>query len=215
MFVIANFTLKKGSLVKDKNIQTYSIAVGIVFYAAIYMYLLFSKSEFLAVFNRFVVYIIGVDLLLSALFFSNKTTKASVMVHSLEELCDKNGHKKNDYNNLDDSTSIETSPNDNDEAQLSSSGDSDEEDEDNDEDCESDSTSNEQDLDTESNSHKNELQHDTDDKLHKQTLSKDADDLETLVLNNDIVDQLEQISSTVQTGPKKRGRKPKSALSQS
>lgn len=211
MFVIANFTLKKGCLVKEKNIQTYSIAVGIVFYAAIYMYLLFSKSEFLAVFNRFVVYIIGVDLLLSALFFSNKPTKAEVVVHSLDEICGKNGHKKNDYSTLDDTTS--------DDCNEDEGGD--------DEDNVSDSTSNDSqtdpdpepgcDLDTESNCDKSEAQQN---EIVKENFSpnldavKDADDLETLVLNNDLVDQLEQISSTTQTGPKKRGRKPKSALSQ-
>lgn len=218
MFVIANFTLKQGCLVNEKNIQTYSIAVGIIFYAAIYMYLLFSKSEFLAVFNRFVVYIIGVDLLLSALFFSNKNTKSGIVVHSLDEICDKNGHKKNDFSSLDDSTS-------------GYDGDE-EDDEDEDEDNSSDSTSadiqtnpdGDTDLDTESKSNKNEAQHTENLQIvqekfstNLETAEKEVDDLDTLVLNNDLVDQLEQISSTAQileTGPKKRGRKPKSALSQ-
>lgn len=202
MFVIANFALKKGSFVKENNIQTYAIAVGVVFYAAIYMYLLFSKSEFLAVFNKFIIYIIGVDLILSALLFSNHSKKQGVVVNSLDDICANNGYK-NDTTDEEgvfaDDEEDNTSTNDSETASTNDDIDSANENE----------IANDLQATGQPQKEQNEVK-----EFFAEVGDNRGDDLETLVLNSDLVNELEQISSSVVAGPKKRGRKPKSALSQ-
>jgi hypothetical protein len=53
------------------NISTYAIGSGVIIYAAIYLYLLFNNTEYLSLFNKFVIYIISIDLLLSTFFYFN------------------------------------------------------------------------------------------------------------------------------------------------
>jgi hypothetical protein len=59
------------------DITTYSIAIGLIIYTSIYLYLLFYNDEYLSIFNKFIIYIIAIDLLLSTFYYlnndSNKT----------------------------------------------------------------------------------------------------------------------------------------------
>jgi len=207
MFLVANFALKKSSFEKNKNIQTYSIAIGIVFYAAIYMYLLFSKSEFLTVFNRFIIYIIGVDLLLSALFFSKKTP--DIVIHDISKLSNSQldqiyGTGINDNNEQTDTESFESEESETEESDTESK----------DERTDNESEANLSEInETEQNNNSNAHEaHDTQThptQIERVIKEEFKDDLETLVLDNDLVEELGKISAQ---GPKKRGRKPKAAL---
>jgi CRISPR/Cas system CMR-associated protein Cmr5 small subunit len=51
------------------SIPSYSIALGIVLYAGIYVYLLYNNSAVSYMFNKFLIYIVSIDLLLSTLYF--------------------------------------------------------------------------------------------------------------------------------------------------
>lgn len=50
------------------SVPSYSVAIGLILYAAIYLYLLFYHNNYVYVFNKFAIYIIGVDLLVSAFY---------------------------------------------------------------------------------------------------------------------------------------------------
>ena len=63
--------LEKFNLCSKDNVSTYAIAVGLLVYATIYLYLLFSSGDLVVLFNKFLVYIIGIDLLLSAFYTFN------------------------------------------------------------------------------------------------------------------------------------------------
>lgn len=71
MFIISQCALHKSHVCNFHNISTYSIASGLIIYGGIYLYLLFYKNEYLALFNKFIIYIIGIDLLLSTFYYIN------------------------------------------------------------------------------------------------------------------------------------------------
>lgn len=75
MFVISQFALHKSNMCKFNNISTYAIASGLIVYASIYLYLLFYKNDYVALFNKFIIYIIGIDLLLSTFYYFNTSKK--------------------------------------------------------------------------------------------------------------------------------------------
>lgn len=70
MFVISQYILNKSGICKDiQQVSTYSIAVGLVVYSSIYLYVLFYNNEYLSVFNKFIMYIVIVDILLSIFYY--------------------------------------------------------------------------------------------------------------------------------------------------
>ena len=71
MFVLSQYILKKSDVCNINNISTYAIAIGLVIYASIYLYFLFYNNEYLSIFNKFIIYIVGIDLLLSTFYYYN------------------------------------------------------------------------------------------------------------------------------------------------
>ena len=72
MFIISQYLLNLSGTCKNVNqISTYSIITGLILYASIYLYLLFYNDEYLSIFNKFLIYIIIVDLLLSTFYYFN------------------------------------------------------------------------------------------------------------------------------------------------
>jgi hypothetical protein len=71
MFVLSQIALNKSKACRTSSIPSYSIAMGLVVYASVYLYLLFYHNDYISIFNKFVIYIIGIDLLLSAFFYYN------------------------------------------------------------------------------------------------------------------------------------------------
>lgn len=72
MFIISQYLLNLSGTCKNVNqISTYSIITGLILYASIYLYLLFYNDEYLSIFNKFLIYIIVVDLLLSTFYYFN------------------------------------------------------------------------------------------------------------------------------------------------
>ena len=70
MFVISQYILNKSGICKDiQQVSTYSIAVGLVVYSSIYLYVLFYNNKYLSVFNKFIMYIVIVDILLSIFYY--------------------------------------------------------------------------------------------------------------------------------------------------
>jgi hypothetical protein len=85
MFVISQFALHKSNMCKFNNISTYAIASGLIVYASIYLYLLFYNNDYVSLFNKFIIYIIGIDLLLSTFYYFNtsKKTQTQAQTHDL------------------------------------------------------------------------------------------------------------------------------------
>jgi hypothetical protein len=72
MFAISQVILNTTGAFKNINqISTYSIITGLVLYASIYLYLLFYNEEYVNIFNKFVIYVIMIDLLLSIFYYFN------------------------------------------------------------------------------------------------------------------------------------------------
>jgi hypothetical protein len=67
MFIASQLALRTTSCVSS-SIPSYSVAIGILLYASIYLYILFYHNEYISVFNKFIIYIVGIDLLLSAFY---------------------------------------------------------------------------------------------------------------------------------------------------
>ena len=71
MFVLSQYLLNTSGMCKTQQILSYSIALGLILYSSIYIYLLFYNEEYLSIFNKFIIYIVVVDLLLAAFYFFN------------------------------------------------------------------------------------------------------------------------------------------------
>ncbi|NBP01632.1 MAG: hypothetical protein EBU90_16155 [Proteobacteria bacterium] len=69
MFAISQFVLKSLKVCNTSSLPSYSIALGILFYASLYVYLLYYQNDYVYIFNKFVIYVIGIDLLLSAFLY--------------------------------------------------------------------------------------------------------------------------------------------------
>ena len=68
MFIISQYLLKKSNLIPDiLTISTYSVVIGLIIYASIYVYFLMYNSDFLPFFNKIITYVVGIDLLLSTM----------------------------------------------------------------------------------------------------------------------------------------------------
>ena len=67
MFLISQYLLNTNGY--DSKSPIYSVALGLVLYASIYLYILFYNNDYLIVFNKFIIYIIILDLLLSSFYY--------------------------------------------------------------------------------------------------------------------------------------------------
>ena len=80
MFLLSQFLLNNAKTCDTYDkLVTYSIITGLVLYTSTYLYFLFYKNEYLGLFNKFIIYIITIDLLLSTayhLLVVKKTTEA-------------------------------------------------------------------------------------------------------------------------------------------
>lgn len=94
MIFISHYLLKNFSSYTEVNIQTYSIVIGLLIYASTYLYLLFNHYDYISLFNKFLIYVVGVDLLLST-FMSKKTSSYETLEH-----CDEHFSSKSDSDKL-------------------------------------------------------------------------------------------------------------------
>jgi hypothetical protein len=60
----------------SNKISTYSIISGLAVYASLYLYILFYKNDYLGIFNKFIIYIITADLLISTMYHIMVVKKA-------------------------------------------------------------------------------------------------------------------------------------------
>uniref|UniRef100_A0A6C0E191 Uncharacterized protein n=1 Tax=viral metagenome TaxID=1070528 RepID=A0A6C0E191_9ZZZZ len=67
MIFLSHIFIKHFSKLPKEYIQTYAIASGIVIYASLYMYCMAANTNLLQLFNKLLIYIVGIDLLLSTL----------------------------------------------------------------------------------------------------------------------------------------------------
>ena len=77
MFSLSQLVLRYSNFCKESSISSYSIAIGVMLYASIYLYLLFYYHDILTIFNKFIIYIISVDLLVSIFLHMNNVDSDS------------------------------------------------------------------------------------------------------------------------------------------
>lgn len=68
MFVLSQYMLNYAGL-PSNQMTTYSIVAGLILYGSIYLYILFYNNEYLSIFNKFIIYIIVLDLILSGCYY--------------------------------------------------------------------------------------------------------------------------------------------------
>ena len=82
MFAISQFVLKSLKVCNSSSLPSYSIALGILLYASLYVYLLYYQNDYVYIFNKFVIYVIGIDLLLSAFLYFKQDTSLGTQPNS-------------------------------------------------------------------------------------------------------------------------------------
>lgn len=107
MFLLSNFILKNTGVVKSSSaISTYSIAIGMVIYAALYVYILFYHQDKLAFFNTILIYVVSFDLLLSSALY-NKQVLDTKNENKNENEMSSEMYDENEDSSLEESTNDE------------------------------------------------------------------------------------------------------------
>jgi hypothetical protein len=102
MFIISQYLLNNLSSTDLEYTSIYAIAIGLVVYACIYLYFLFYNEEFLSIFNKFIIYIIGIDLLLSSFYYAhNKNSLEYKQVKNSDNISDNISDETDDINDVD------------------------------------------------------------------------------------------------------------------
>ena len=95
--------LHKSKLCSSDNISTYSIAVGLIIYSSIYLYVLYYNNDFLFIFNKFIIFIIGIDLLLSTFYhFNNENIQKLNNMNFEESFLIENNNKIQEHLSISD-----------------------------------------------------------------------------------------------------------------
>jgi hypothetical protein len=87
MIVLSHLTLKNIGQFDESILPMYSVAAGLLCYSVVYVYLLTTNSEYLQFFNKFLIYIVGIDLLAST-FINIKQKKAEFLEDPMEDASD-------------------------------------------------------------------------------------------------------------------------------
>jgi len=106
MFIISQYILNISGICTDaQQVPLYSIALGLVLYSSLYLYILFYNSDYLGVFNTFVIYVIIGDLVLSAFYYFNQQNTRDSSINFIDNknyICNDeisfNNYFKGDYN---------------------------------------------------------------------------------------------------------------------
>lgn len=120
MFVLSQYLLNSSGMCNPQQITSYSIALGLILYSSIYLYILFYNNEYLSVFNKFIIYIVVVDLLLSAFYYFNTQDKdepPSLVLNDDTEIDDDDDEDDEDDDDEDDDKEY-TSESEEEEAEL-------------------------------------------------------------------------------------------------
>jgi hypothetical protein len=114
MFVVSQYLLNVSGICKTQQNLTYSIALGLIIYSSIYLYLLFYNGEYISIFNKFIIYIVIIDLLLSAFYYFGLQDKQDKEEYINLNKNSGKSSKLNEVNDSDDSDNSYDSENSND-----------------------------------------------------------------------------------------------------
>ena len=118
MFVLSQYLLNSSGMCNPQQITSYSIALGLILYSSIYLYILFYNNEYLSVFNKFIIYIVVVDLLLSAFYYFNSQEKEDSPSLVLNNDTDDDDDDEEDGEDEDEEDNEYTSESDEEEQEL-------------------------------------------------------------------------------------------------
>ncbi len=113
MFIISQYILKNFVFTSDDQLiylSSFSMLVGVCLYAVILLYLYSTNHDMFVFFNKIILYIVGVDLLLSTFYFYN------IQQSNRKQLLPTNGvfYINPNKDDKEDNESIENSSDDND-----------------------------------------------------------------------------------------------------
>lgn len=87
MFIVSQYILRLMNVKSINKEITYSIILGLIFYTSLYLYILYYKEDFLNIFNKFIVYIVIGDLMLTTLYIylsKNSKNQSSKLLNDLD-----------------------------------------------------------------------------------------------------------------------------------
>lgn len=114
MFVVSQFILNKSGMCQNtQQTSTYSVALGLILYSSIYLYILFYNNQYLDIFNKFISYIVVIDLLLSAFYYFSMQKEAESILRIEEAEADEDdtvsdsedAYTEDEENDVDDDES--------------------------------------------------------------------------------------------------------------
>jgi hypothetical protein len=94
-FLISQFIFQKYLKQVD---STYAFVIGLVIYSALYLYFLFYNTELLPFYNNILIYVISLDLLLTAFYSYTYTSRKFTTLSDLEQ-----NQENNDNDDIDPS----------------------------------------------------------------------------------------------------------------
>lgn len=84
MFIISQLLISNTNICTEDKVPSYSIIIGVVLYASIYLYALMYNQQLMTLLSKFLIYIICVDLLISA-FYHYKLNKDKKHTHNKQD----------------------------------------------------------------------------------------------------------------------------------
>lgn len=127
MFVVSQFILNKSGICKNtQQTSTYSIALGLILYSSVYLYILFYNNEYLNIFNKFIIYIVVIDLLLSAFYYFSIQKQDESFIQFNEPLIDENEDEDEDNEENEYDTDVDQEQDEEEEEDDLEEGDDDE-----------------------------------------------------------------------------------------
>jgi hypothetical protein len=101
MFLISQLILSRTKICNIDSIPTYSIALGIILYTGIYLYTLYSSNEQANIFSKFIVYIIGADLLISTYVHFRSQTDNTIQLENNDYTCNDESESDSESESMD------------------------------------------------------------------------------------------------------------------
>ena len=110
MFILTQYILKNSLFKNSPNLSIYTIVIGIVIYSVFYLYFMMYNRELLPYFNNIIIYILGVDLLISAFYFQQSSTgdDCANLEEPKTDIHEEYNYTINNNENPDDSKSDDT-----------------------------------------------------------------------------------------------------------
>lgn len=86
MFILSQYLLNITKVCQPNKLTTYSMLIGIILYSIIYLYMIYYNYEYISIFNKFIFYIIVIDLILSIFYYYSQKNNLKDQIDDTNDL---------------------------------------------------------------------------------------------------------------------------------